>query len=245
MEKIIFPGINITVQVVAVKSGAVRLGIEAPPEVTVLREEVWARAETQERGVPLLPDCAAGPTLCQLHHLLRNWLDVAGIGLALLRRQMQPGLAEAALDSFDREIGKLRQQMQSMGREALPKSRVLLVEDDQHGRESLAGLLHLAGLHVATVCTGSEALGYLSAQSLPDVLLLDMRLPPPCDSPTLVRTIRHDPVYTGLKIFGVTSHGAAHFGLPSGSTGIDHWFNTPLNSKGLLHDLNHELAAVV
>src|SRR5438552_2742903 len=42
-EKSIFPGINTSVQVVAVKAGAVRLGIEAPPDVAVLREEFLAR----------------------------------------------------------------------------------------------------------------------------------------------------------------------------------------------------------
>src|SRR5262245_30449666 len=69
-EKIIFPDSNITVQVVGVKSRAVRLGIEAPPEVTVLREEVLARAATQQPRARLLPDGAAGPTLCQLNRLL-------------------------------------------------------------------------------------------------------------------------------------------------------------------------------
>src|SRR4051794_23061090 len=104
-EKIIFPGINITVQVVAIKPGAVRLGIEAPPEVTVLREEVSARAATQGPGASLLPDGADGPTLNQVNRLLRNWLDVAAIGLALLRRQIQAGSTEATLDPFDQEIG--------------------------------------------------------------------------------------------------------------------------------------------
>src|SRR3954452_214877 len=105
-EKIIFPAINTAVQVVAVKSGAVRLGIEAPPEVAVLREEVLARAETQEPGASLLPD-GAKPTLCQLNRLLRNWLDVAAIGLALLHRQVQAELAEITpLAPLDEEIGK-------------------------------------------------------------------------------------------------------------------------------------------
>src|SRR4051795_6643242 len=118
-ESIIFPGVNITVQVVAVKSGAVRLGIEAPPEVTVLREEVLARAP----GVTPLPDCGAGPTLGHLHHLLRDWLDVAAIGLALLRRQIQAGSIRATLDPFDQEIRALRRLMQGMGRESLSQSR--------------------------------------------------------------------------------------------------------------------------
>ena len=39
-EKIQFPGLNITVQVVAIKPGVIRIGIEAPPEVRVVREEI-------------------------------------------------------------------------------------------------------------------------------------------------------------------------------------------------------------
>jgi carbon storage regulator CsrA len=39
-EKIVLPGLNVTIQVVAVKGGTVRLGIDAPPDVQVLREEL-------------------------------------------------------------------------------------------------------------------------------------------------------------------------------------------------------------
>lgn len=39
-EKIVLPGLGVTVQVVAVKPGVVRLGIEAPRGVLVLREEL-------------------------------------------------------------------------------------------------------------------------------------------------------------------------------------------------------------
>jgi carbon storage regulator CsrA len=244
-EKIVFPGFDTSVQVVAVKSGAVRLGVEAPPEVAVLREEVLARDESPAPGPAPPPGRAAPPTLCQLSHLLRDWLDVAAIGLALLHRQDRAGPTEAALDPFDREIGALRRQMQGMGRQPLPKSRVLLVEDDQGGRDSLAGSLHLAGLQVATARGGGEALDYLGAQALPDVLLLDMRLPPPCDGPSLVRTIRRESAYAGLKIVGVTSGGPCHFGLAGGLRGVDHWFDTSLNPEVLLDDLNQELAGVV
>src|SRR5690242_12106396 len=90
-EKIMFPGINASVQVVAARAGAVRLGIDAPPEVTVLREELLAREETRGPGVPRPPDRTAGPTLRQLNHLLRDWLDVAAVGLALLHRQAPAG----------------------------------------------------------------------------------------------------------------------------------------------------------
>ncbi len=39
-EKIVLPGLNVTIQVVAVKGGTVRIGIEAPPDVQVMREEL-------------------------------------------------------------------------------------------------------------------------------------------------------------------------------------------------------------
>ena len=44
-EKIVLPGLNVTIQVVAVKGGAVRLGIEAPPDVQVVREELLDQSE--------------------------------------------------------------------------------------------------------------------------------------------------------------------------------------------------------
>jgi carbon storage regulator CsrA len=39
-EKVQFPGLDITVQVVALRPGVVRIGIEAPPEVRIVREEI-------------------------------------------------------------------------------------------------------------------------------------------------------------------------------------------------------------
>jgi carbon storage regulator len=43
-EAIVLPGLHLTLRVLAVKGGGVRLGIQAPPEVRVFREEVLTRA---------------------------------------------------------------------------------------------------------------------------------------------------------------------------------------------------------
>jgi carbon storage regulator len=43
-EKVVLPGLNVTVQVVAIENGRVRLGFEAPPQVPILREELAAGA---------------------------------------------------------------------------------------------------------------------------------------------------------------------------------------------------------
>jgi carbon storage regulator CsrA len=47
-EKIYFPGLNLTVQVVGVSRGRVRVAIEAPPEVTVLRDELRGRGRNRD-----------------------------------------------------------------------------------------------------------------------------------------------------------------------------------------------------
>jgi len=48
-ERIFFPSIGTCVKVLAVKSGTVRLSIEAPSEVLVLREEVRNTQEPARR----------------------------------------------------------------------------------------------------------------------------------------------------------------------------------------------------
>jgi carbon storage regulator CsrA len=44
-EKIVLPGLGITVQVLGVHRGTVRLGIDAPADVTVLRDELVGRGQ--------------------------------------------------------------------------------------------------------------------------------------------------------------------------------------------------------
>jgi carbon storage regulator CsrA len=39
-QEIVLPGLGVTIQVLDIRRGAVRLGIAAPPEVIVLRQEV-------------------------------------------------------------------------------------------------------------------------------------------------------------------------------------------------------------
>jgi carbon storage regulator CsrA len=45
-QKIVFPALNVTVQVVAVKGGGVRLGIAAPTEIDILRGELQPLASS-------------------------------------------------------------------------------------------------------------------------------------------------------------------------------------------------------
>ena len=46
-ERIVIPEYRLTITIVAVEDNKVRLGISAPPEVAVHREEVWRRIEEE------------------------------------------------------------------------------------------------------------------------------------------------------------------------------------------------------
>lgn len=238
-EKIVFPTINTVVQIVSMKSGTVRLGIEAPPDVPILREEILDRQDAVVE--PSRPQEA---NLQQLMHQLNNRLNSGTIGLALLRRQLEVGLTAdtlATLARIEQEFAGLREAIEVAERPP-PRSRrrALLVEDDRNECELLAGFLRLAGLEVTTANDGADALDYLRRNDRPDVVLLDMFLPR-TDGPTTVRAIRNDPVHAGLKIFGITGADPGRFNLPQGANGIDRWFHKPFNPQALLDVMTREL----
>jgi len=243
-EQLVFPNIDTTIRVLSSKSGVVRLGIQAPSDIPVYREELIAQASTALKPVAPLSRVPRS-----LVHQINNRLHAATIGLALLRQQVALGMDQEVADT----IGKLEQEMAALRQTVEPlrpsvpapgpavvRRRALLVEDDRNERELLAGFLRLAGLEVTTADDGADALDHLRTAYQPDVVLLDMLLPR-CDGPTTVRAIRSNPEHAGLTIFGVTGADTANFGLPEGPAGINRWFQKPINPEALLRELERAL----
>jgi carbon storage regulator len=138
-EKVVFPGFQASVQVLSIHGNAVRLGIQAPRAVTVLREEIPDRQA--EWGAPAqvpAPDARADP--CRLTRLVGTRLKVAGLGLELLRGQLQAGEVEDALaivGGLAEELHLLQRRLVSEAqptpqppRPARDAREALLVEDD-------------------------------------------------------------------------------------------------------------------
>ena len=248
-EKIVFPTINAVVQVISMKAGTVRLGIDAPGHVPVYREEVLDR-HTQQQYAQSSQDAVGNPVeklLQPLLHQINNRLNGSTIGLALLRRQLEMGMNRemgATLSKIEQEITGLRQIFdglsQSTSRAINRRRRALLVEDDPNECELLAGFLRMAGMEVSTAGDGADAIDYLRTNGPPDLMLVDMILPR-CDGPTTVRTIRQNPANNNLKIFGVTGADYRRYNLPEGPEGVDRWFPKPLNPEKLLREIVHHL----
>ncbi len=102
-ERIILPTLDITIQVVALQGNMVRLGIEAPREVGVYREEVYD------------PTVVASPADEPPNNL--------GISVALLQRQLPAGSlspdARQTLEQVHAQVAALKDQVQALlGRRA-------------------------------------------------------------------------------------------------------------------------------
>jgi len=244
-EKILLPSINTVIQLVSTKPGVARIGIDAPDSVPVFREEIFDRVQWEATAKQAC--VVSDEEYHQLVHGLRNRLNSATIGLALLRRQLDAGRLDSlhgTLDKIDHEISLLNQHLEQQQPSEAPTKvrtggrRALLVEDNSNECELLAGFLRMAGLEVDTAGDGSDALEYLQCHEKPDVVLLDMMLPR-TDGPTTVKAIRQNPRLKGVKIFGVSGGVRERFPVKTGPDGIDAWFGKPLNPEMLLRELNN------
>ena len=100
-EKLLIPCIRTAVQVLSIQGGQVRLGIDAPPEVAVVREEIYKGDADSE-----------APTAGQLALIggtLRNRLAGLALGMDRVQRQVQGKLTPAARAEWDRLADEFEQ----------------------------------------------------------------------------------------------------------------------------------------
>lgn len=107
---------------------------------------------------------------------------------------------------------------------------MLVVDDQPNECELLAGCLRLSGVEVATAHNGREAFDYLHEHELPDLVLLDMRMPE-VDGPSLLQMIRDDIRRHNLRVLAVTGSARDEF---SSSLPVDGWFSKPVRIDSLL-----------
>jgi carbon storage regulator CsrA len=243
-ETIVLPGPGVTVRILSAKLNCVRVGIDAPPNIAVLRGEVQDRQK--EWSAPQTAPDASAP----VRGLACRRVETARKGLAEAQRLLAAGrTAEAAetLGRIDEDLVLLESRLGGAPatHEALggPR-RALVVEDNPNERELLALFLRNAGLDVDTACDGTDALDYLHTHTRPDVVLVDMGLPR-CDGATMVRELRQDPAYAGLKIFAITGHTPDELGNGQGPTGVDRWYCKPINPADLVRGMRQDLASTL
>ena len=237
-EEILFPKLGITVKIVRISGNRVRLGIEAPEEIGVIRAEL---AESQFDDVP-----APAAKDKESDHRLRNRLNSARLALQLAAEQLDRGMEESALSTLSRSLrefdtieSELEHTVDETEQTPLPKA--LVVEDDANERELLAGLLSLNGFEVDTAGDGLGALLKLSRHELPNVVLLDMMMPKLNGRQTLDR-IRGAEELRNLRVIAVSGMEPEDMGVEIGPNGVDCWIRKPVKASELVAEMRRELA---
>jgi carbon storage regulator CsrA len=100
-EKIYFPSIRTVIHVADIRGKTVRLGIEAPPEVTVLRDELRDRPASATRHV------ATALGFDQLLQFAASGVEMARLGLEGGR----PEVVKELLTSMGEDLARLRDEL--------------------------------------------------------------------------------------------------------------------------------------
>lgn len=233
-DRISFPQVGITIHFIRVHSGNVKIGIDAPRDIAIVRDEIDSSETTASlirRQFLRLPR--------DIRHGIRNELHQISIGLHLYRELLQAGQTQEAEEAFSAMQSCLQRLDENQVFQRTPKAtsgsgNVLLVEDIANEREMLADFLRLHGYGVDTFANGIEVLNYLKVNGPPKVILVDMKMPE-CDGPTTVRQIRSDARIGATHIFALSGTSPKENGLESGVKGIDRWFPKPVNPQGLIN----------
>jgi carbon storage regulator CsrA len=242
------------VEILRVAGNKVRLGIEAPHEIPVHRHEVSERIESSGETNTIKFPSSTDSIAAKLNHDTRNRLNAAALGLHLLHQKIEIGEltdAESTIFNIFNELKAIENQLdgnapRSAGPIAPPIAAAkelhhsaLVVEDDDNERELLAGCLRVSGFDVDTAADGLQAMVRLTEKA-PDVVLLDMRMPR-FDGRRTISAIRSNPEYRDLKLFAVSGTRPEEMNITVGPTGVNRWFQKPLNPKALIDALRDEL----
>ena len=95
----------------------------------------------------------------------------------------------------------------------MSKVKVLIVDDEKEFALTLAERLSIRGFETSAVFCTEDALALIHAKKIPDVVLLDLKMPRMDGMETLVEIKKYDPA---IQVIILTGHGA---GVPL--AGID------------------------
>lgn len=243
-DKIVFPNLDITIEILRVAGNRVSVGIDAPKDVRVLRHELLESLSAQ------LQQADDHHAKQSVTHQLRNQLNSAHIAMGLVEKLLNVGKTERALrtlrkaisayDTLDTAAG----EPDDVGRfeENGVAPRALLVEDDANESELLAGYLEMSGFEVDTAVDGIQAMVHLGKSDKPDVVLMDMHMPR-MNGPQTIRAIRDTRDLDGIRIFGVSGAKPEEIPVEVGPVGVDRWFSKPIRPQELVDGINELLAS--
>ncbi len=245
-QQIIFPNLGITLRILQVRGQIVKVGIEAPPEIAILRQETLASQSDRDHDVPVV----TGPA-DESEHRRRNQLNVLQLHLDAIQLRIDRGElpdAKAMIETLVARLNNDNHKVASTPTQAFktlqeqsanPPLRLLVVEDSDNERSLMTYLLASQGFVVHVARDGAEACERLQYWgTLPDLILMDMQMPMLSGLETL-RRIRENERTRDLRVYAVTGSRRRIEDEPVGR-GWDRWFAKPLDIKELVQAIRDD-----
>lgn len=249
-QRINFPGLGIAVEILDVKGSKVRVGVDAPMEVRVLRDELDDFAPPRLRAATP----KAAPHVVRLpqglRHELRNALHELSLMMHVYRKKAERAGTDRSIDArqmFEAIIKRIDELSKNgllapSGAADLGEAScggalgdALVVDDDANERELLAGFLRMCDYQVRTATDGLDAIRVLEQGSPPKVVLLDMTMPR-CDGKQLLRRIRETKAWDPIHVFVVSGKSPAECGIGP-DDGYTCWLEKPLDPRQVVSRL--------
>ncbi len=240
-EKILFPTLGVSIELLRIQGKAARIGIEAPAEIPIYRHEVADR-----HSVEFTSDEDSHGKLDRLARAIRDRLDSASASLNELHRhleEMAEGVGQQLVLDVFRDLKALeRDSREVIENDSHTSVCALLVESDPNERLLLASYLRMRGIETTTADDNEDALDFLSLHAIPDVVLMDVNMLG-YNGHCLVNSIRNREVFQPVKLFAVSETNPGELGIQTGPSGIDRWFPKPIDPEQLVSEIALELAA--
>ena len=123
----------------------------------------------------------------------------------------------------------------------MPNQTILIVEDNEVQREGLAVVLRKEGYTVIAAVGGGDAVAIVERVATPDLILLDMMIPPP-DGWRFLALRKKNPALAAAPVVIMTALGVASEEWAS-SLGACGLLRKPVDSEALLEEVRRCLGA--
>jgi PAS domain S-box-containing protein len=220
-------------------------------ELGALREDGQAVVRVRDTGLGIPPEMLADvfEMFTQVNRTLDRSQGGLGIGLALVKRLVvlhggtitaeSPGLGEGStftvrlplVDTDARGAEPQTTAPPASAQSPMSRRRVLVVDDNVDGAESLAKLLQFSGHETRTAHSGPEALD-AARPFKPEVVFLDIGLPG-MSGYEVAKRLRREPSLSGAVLVALTGWGSEDDKRQSGAAGFDFHLTKPADAAAI------------